>query len=105
MYLVELDAQVDSEGEPFAPDAVTDLIERLVDALDAEGFEADVSTEVVGLTFKVVVGVPVDEPSEMQALHTAISGIASAFAAIGTEPTGILRMAGLSSSVRGLVPA
>jgi hypothetical protein len=89
---------------PTTPDAVTDFIEALVDAIDDMDFEADASTHVNGdqLTVTVEVVVRVDDPFDAQA--KGLDAIRHGLAAAGVRGHDDL-MDSLDSSTRVLLPA
>lgn len=99
-HLVSLRATL-SIAPPVTADGVTDLIEKLVDALDDTGFVADVSTSGVGHTIQIDVSVEVDGP-ELHALDAGISAIVKAFAHAQVDGLDSPRLHDLIPSVRPL---
>jgi hypothetical protein len=75
---------------PADADAVTDLIEALVDTLDVAGFIPSVSATGMGATFRLSVEV-ITQGTELHALEAGIAGITKALAEAGVEDAANVR--------------
>jgi hypothetical protein len=86
VYEVGLDATLVSEESDHADaGAVTDYIERLIDALDEAGYEGDVTITGTGPRVEISVSVIVSGDHEMAIVATGIKAISHAFDTVGTE--------------------
>lgn len=94
-----------SPGRYLADDEITDLIEAVVDDLDATTADPSVGTVREGDDVQVTVAVTVDGPDPFAALATASAAMLAAFHAAGVAVGGILEAGGLRSVVRPLQPA
>jgi hypothetical protein len=75
---------------PADADAVTDLIEVLVDSLDEAGFTPSVSATGVGVAVRLSVEV-ITQGSELHALEAGIAAITKALAEAGVEDAADVR--------------
>ena len=100
--LVELDARL-TPHKRLSDDAITDIIEAIVDALDALTVEPSVGTTRAGDAVDVRVSVVVEAPNEMAAVRMAAPLIEDAFALVRLDTTELF--SGLSLRSSALAPA
>lgn len=94
-------------GRVMSDDAVTDLIEVLIDELDQFGVEPSVGTMRNGDEVDVTVGVVIDDDGAIDAMAQALAMIRSALDVAGvhaTEGTGP-RMRRITSQASAMQPA
>ena len=103
MYTVEASAVL-SPGRPLTDDEITDLIEAVIDDLDATTADPSVGTIREGDDVQVTVAVTVDGADPFAALATASAAMLAAFHAAGVAVGGVLEAGGLRSVVRPLQP-
>jgi hypothetical protein len=100
--LVELDARL-TPHERLSDDAITDIIEAVVDVLDALAVEPSVGTTRAGDAVDVKVSLVVEAPNEMAAVRMAAPLIEDAFARVRLDTTELF--SGLSLRSSALAPA
>lgn len=98
MYVVG--CEVTLAGASLDANAVTDLIEVVVDELDRVVSEPSVSTSGTGGEVVMTVEVTVDEPDEVEALHAGFSAIRSALHAAEVGTPGMVVPSKVIPSVR-----
>jgi hypothetical protein len=105
VFLVEMDVRIGSH-DGFSNDAVTELIERVVDELDHLPVDPSVGTARVGEALDMTIGVVVDDPDEFSALRAGAATIAVTLETVlGAGISNLVADAGLRGSVRQLQPA
>ncbi len=107
MYVVGLALTVTpiDAAAPITPDAVTDMVEAIVDRLDEQGLVPDVGAEGFGPEVKLRIEVLVADDSEARALVSGVTAIEQALEAAGIEPEGMGSPSHLEPSVKILEPA
>ena len=107
MYLVEAVLLLGSP-QPFTDDAVTDLIERLVDELDGLPVEPSVgTTRLPDGQLQMIVGVVIDQESQLAAAAEGTAIITAGLKKVGIgDPKGLVPVKGapMTSSVSELQP-
>ena len=86
MFLIEVTALVDTRRR-LSDDAITDVLEAIVDDLDARSLEPSAGSERVREDIEITVVVTVDELEEFDALASATSAVKAAFQAAGIDGT------------------
>ncbi|MGI8983215.1 MAG: hypothetical protein ACR2HM_01565 [Acidimicrobiales bacterium] len=104
MYLVQIVATL-AMGHRIADDAITDLIEALVDELDGLDLEPSVGTGRSGDNVTFTVDVTVDQAEEFEALTVGVAAIKAAFRAAGVGTAQLPVVRDLRSRVMPMQPA
>jgi hypothetical protein len=101
MFTVEASAVL-SPGRYLTEDEITDLIEAVIDDLDATTIDPSVSTVRGGADVRITVSVTVDGRDQFAALAVAAEAMLGAFHAAGVGVEGITTARDLHSEVRPL---
>ncbi len=104
MFLVEIDVTL-GMGRRLDDEAVTDLIEFIVDDLDRLALEPSVGALRVADDLRLTVGVTVDRDEEFEALGAAVAAVKSSFQGAGIGTAGLVVPRQLRSRVEPLQPA